>query len=253
MEDTGLTERLLLFGMTRQEALIYLCLVQNKELTGYEAAKQTGISRSNVYSALAGLAEKGAAYLIEGASNKYVAVAAEEFCENRIRRMEEEKKYLVKNMPVVNPTEEGYITIEGYRHIMDKIYHMLASAAMRVYFSASKTMIEKFEKELLEMAGRGIKVVLISDEELEFASQKEIVFYRKEPQAKLPVREEGAVPVRLIIDSAKVLTGEISESAADTCLYSAQKNFVNLLKEAMRNEIELIELTEKRQYEEKKK
>lgn len=248
MKDTELTEKLILFGLTRQEAMIYLCLVQNGELTGYEAAKQTGISRSNVYSALAGLTDKGAAYLIEGASTKYVAVAVEEFCTNRIRWMEEEKKYLIRNMPVVNPSKEGYITIEGYRHIMDKIFNMLQSATMRIYFSAPQTILVKFEKELRVIAGKGIKVVLITDEKSELSSEEKIVFYCKDTAP----HEDGTVPVRLIIDSAKVLTGEVSESASDTCLYSAQKNFVNLFKEAMSNEIRLIELREK-QYEEKKK
>lgn len=247
MEDTGLIEKLILFGLTRQEAMIYLCLIKSGELTGYEAAKQTGISRSNVYSALAGLTDKGAAYLIEGAAAKYVAVSAEEFCTNRIRRLEEEKAYVIKNMPVVNFSEEGYITIEGYRHVMDKIYHMLQDAAMRVYFSAAGSIIGKFEEELLKLAQAGIKVVLITDDALEFSQEKGIRIFRKETLQDRAV----PMPVRLIIDSAKVLTGEISQSTADTCLYSAQKNFVSFFKEAMSNEIQLIELREK-QYEEKK-
>lgn len=61
-----LAEKLVQFGLTRQEANIYLCLLQNKDLSGYEVSKITGISRSNVYSALASLVEKGAAYLLEG-------------------------------------------------------------------------------------------------------------------------------------------------------------------------------------------
>ena len=47
-------------------------IYQNGELTGYEVAKLTGISRSNVYGALSALADKGAAYLMEGNSSKYV-------------------------------------------------------------------------------------------------------------------------------------------------------------------------------------
>ena len=74
MEENRALNGLVLFGLTRQEANIYLCLYQNGELTGYEVAKQTGISRSNVYSALAGLTDKGAAYLAQGTSSKYVAV-----------------------------------------------------------------------------------------------------------------------------------------------------------------------------------
>ena len=51
------------YGLTRQEANLYLLLLSEGSLTGYEASKQTGISRSNTYSGLAGLVDKGAAYV----------------------------------------------------------------------------------------------------------------------------------------------------------------------------------------------
>ena len=55
------------------------------KVTGYEVAKQTGISRSNAYNSLASMTEKGAAYLVEEASTrKYVPVPLNEFCKNRI-------------------------------------------------------------------------------------------------------------------------------------------------------------------------
>ena len=57
MEEAAIIEQLTLFGLSRQEAAIYLCLLKNEELTGYEVAKLTGISRSNVYNGLASLVE----------------------------------------------------------------------------------------------------------------------------------------------------------------------------------------------------
>ncbi len=54
-----LTEKLVQFGLTRQEATIYMCLLRSKDLSGYEVSKLTGISRSNVYSALAALVDEG--------------------------------------------------------------------------------------------------------------------------------------------------------------------------------------------------
>ncbi len=62
MEESKVIEYLSEFGLTRQEAVIYQNLSKNGMQTGYEVAKQTGISRSNAYNALAGLVEKGAAY-----------------------------------------------------------------------------------------------------------------------------------------------------------------------------------------------
>ena len=54
-------ERLMEFGLTRHEASLYILLTLEGSLNGYEAAKQSGISRSNAYNALAGLVDKGAA------------------------------------------------------------------------------------------------------------------------------------------------------------------------------------------------
>ena len=58
MEQTSFTERLMEFGLTRQEASIYQCLLTEGKVTGYEVAKQTGISRSNAYNSLASMTEK---------------------------------------------------------------------------------------------------------------------------------------------------------------------------------------------------
>ena len=107
MDEMSFIEKLMVFGLTRQEASIYLCLYRNGILTGYEAAKLTGISRSNVYNALAGLAEKGAAYLLEGNSSKYMAVPVEEFCDNKLRMMENTKKWLKENMPCLLYTSDA--------------------------------------------------------------------------------------------------------------------------------------------------
>lgn len=246
MGDSTIVDKLIEFGLTRQEAVIYVCLFQNGELTGYEVAKQTGISRSNVYSTLAGLVEKGAAYVLEGNASKYTPVAIAEFCDNKMRILEAGKKYLVENIPQMNVVSEGYITIEGYRHICDKIHHMLKNAKQRIYLSASYHVIRQWEKELKELAEKNIKVVLITDKEIEIKGS--ILYLSRDLKfSKDDSDIGGKEQLRLIIDSEYVLTGELSGEDSDTCLYCGQRNFVNVFKEALRNEIKLIELTEERE------
>ena len=63
-------ERLMEFGLTRHEASLYILLTLEGSLNGYEAAKQSGISRSNAYNALAGLVDKGAAYIQEDVTHQ---------------------------------------------------------------------------------------------------------------------------------------------------------------------------------------
>lgn len=234
MDEGTVLDKLTLFGLTRQEACIYICLFKNGELTGYEVAKQTGISRSNVYNGLSGLADKGAAYLIEGNSSKYVAVPVDEFCENKIRSMDKEKDFLKKNMPSMKKVTEGYITIAGGNHIEDKIIHMIGSAEKRIYFSASVQILRGFLEELKRAQEKGRKLVIISDGEMKEQLKEGSICYTGSSKGK---------QIRLIIDSAYALTGEFTGAKEDTCLYTGQENFIDVFKEALRNEIRLIQLT----------
>lgn len=275
MEESSFIEKLLLFGLGRQEAVIYLCLLKNEQLTGYEVSKLTGISRSNVYNGLAALVEHGAAYVCEGPSTRYVAVALSEFCDNRIRFLKKEQELLVANSPKKVAETEGYITVEGYSHICDKLHHMLLGAQRRIYFSAERSFLALWKEELGLAVQNGKKVVLITrDADTLFAEDQQLrkgiflyeayqtparfVDENMEPVEEQPkaadarceaakeASENGQNPhgsqIRLIIDSEYVLTGEIARTAQDTCLYSAQKNFVAVFKDAMRNEIELSRL-----------
>lgn len=228
-----LTEKLVQFGLTRQEANIYLCLLRNRELSGYEVSKLTGISRSNVYSALAGLVEEGAAYLLEGETNKYTAVRVGDFCQNRIRHLTRLKQELVSQIPQMASGSEGYITVSSHRHIVDKIYSMLEHVEYRVYLSMPTEYLELFRPHLEKLASDGKKVVLLIDE-MPDTEIKGCITY-------LTDKKDGQL--RLIVDSGYVLTGEMTGSATDSCLYCGQKNFVNVFKDSLRNEIKLIELT----------
>lgn len=230
MEETALIDKLMLFGLTRQEASIYICLASNRELSGYEVAKITGISRSNVYNALASLVEEGAAYLLEGSTNKYTSVDVEEFCENKIRSLKKAKDELIQKLPHIGNSCEGYITIANHKHIMDRIHYMLIHTKYRVYLSMPVAFLENCREDLEHLIENGRKVVLLVSDEVVF------------PGAIIYITERKEAQIRLIVDSEYVLTGDMTGSATDTCLYCGQKNFVSVFKESLKNEIKLIEL-----------
>lgn len=234
MNEVALIEKLAAFGLTRQEGSIYLCLASNKELSGYEVSKLTGFSRSNVYNALASLVEKGAAYLLEGPTNKYTAVAVEEFYRNKIHYLQKVGEELVREIPKADEACEGYITISGHKHICDRIHTMLNNVQYRVYLSMPVKYLEDFQEDLHKLLAAGKKVVLLLQEEVAF------------PGAILYIKEKEEEQIRLIADSAYVLTGDMTGSATDTCLYCGQPNFVKVFKDSMKNEIRLIELGKER-------
>ena len=226
-----LIEGLTHFNLTKQEATLYVLLLKEGYLTGYEAAKQTGISRSNTYTALAGLVEKGAAYVLEeGKVTRYTPVAPEEFCTNKIDRLQEIKQKVLSQLPVLKSDAEGYITIKGELEIINKLKNTVRQAEARIYVSANKRVMELLKTELVDALDRGLKVVIISDKQFTL------------PQAICYGTEKQNEQIRLIADSQTVVTGDLEDEENSTCLYSCKRNLVDLFKDALKNEIKLIEL-----------
>ena len=232
MDESKAIEYLMHFGMSRQEATVYLRLIEAGKQTGYEIARDTGISRSNVYASLAALVEKGAAYLVEEDAKRYIPVHVQEFCGNRIRRMEEEQKWLDMNLTGEQKEEEGYVTIDGQEHISDKIHNLLANVEERVYCSCSGVCLEQLKGQLKELTEKGKKVVLVTDHPFELSG------------AIIYVTKEKGNQIGLITDSKYVLSGEYGQESRNTCVYSGQRNFVTLFKTALANEIKLLSIRE---------
>ncbi len=228
MKNLQFIDNLIAFGLTRQEAIIYTTLLTHGEMTGYEVSKETGISRSNVYAALSNLADKGAAYLIEGDSTKYLPVNAETFTKNVLSELQEKAAYINEHAPEKQVQTDGYITIIGGRNIQNKLLQMIKETRIRVYISASARIVDAYEEELSELINQGKKVVIMTDSSYNLDGA---IVYHTDP-------EPGQL--RVIIDSSFVLTGELTGSEEDNCLYSGQKNLVTVMKEALKNKIVLL-------------
>lgn len=223
-------ENLMKTGLTRHESELYIALCREGELTGYEAAKVTGIPRANAYQALSQLVDKGGAYIVEGSVQHYTAVPVDEYCENVIFHMKEATEKIKQECPQNRKPSEPYITVTGFKHIVDKIRNIISNAKERVYVSMSEKELPFLKGELEKTVERGLKVVAIvsGDFVLEGA-----VIHRITKQTG---------QIRLIADSSYVLTGNISGSEDDTCLFSKNKPLVELIKDSLKNEIRLAEL-----------
>jgi len=228
VQNLQFIDNLISFGLTRQEAIIYTTLLSHGEMTGYEVSKETGISRSNAYAALSNLVDKGAAYLIEGDSTKYLPVNADTFTKNVLTELQEKAAYIHEHAPEKQVETDGYITIIGARNIQNKLLQMIKETRIRVYISASARIVDAYEEELTELIDQGRKVVLMTDSSYNLDGA---IVYHTDP-------EPGQL--RVIIDSSFVMTGELTGSDDDNCLYSGQKNLVTVMKEALKNKIVLL-------------
>jgi sugar-specific transcriptional regulator TrmB len=225
-----LLEALAKTGLTRHESLLYLTLCKEGELSGYEAAKLSGIPRSNAYLALAGLVEKGGAYRSEGQTVRFAAVPQREWIVNLRRDFNQLFDYLDANIPKRSSSGDSFLTVAVEKQIIDKIKNVIDKAQARIYFSADPPELQVIAGSLSDAAARGLKVVVITDASWPEESCK--VYYHGKQSGQL----------RLIADSTEVLTGEWRLGGTAQCIYSKNKNLVQLIKDSLTNEIKLLEM-----------
>ena len=257
------------FGLTRIEATIYITLLSHGSMTGYEIAKETGISRSNVYNSLATLVEKGAAYTMQGEASKFVSVKVETFLQNTLKELEKKADFIIQHAPKPVEQETGYITIKGGRHIKDKISEMLNATELRLYIMAESSLILKYQSQLIALTNNEKKVVILTDKDILEKNGSPKLAGIKVKNSKSNSKDDGKSDskgdgknankksqkgdsviyitelqkgqIRLISDSTYVLTGEITGSESDTCLYSGQPHLISIMKEALKNKITLLD------------
>ena len=218
-------DALLRFGLTRQEATLYVWLCREGPKNGYEAAKETGISRSNAYSALAALADKGAVDTEEGAPVRYAAVSPRTFCGGHVRALERLTEPLSRTLTRrIHVEDPAYLTVRGTLRILSKMEEMLDAAGERVYLSLPDRLLESLMPRLEDMLRRGCRVVLLG-------TGKVLL-----PGAELYRVERVDERIRMIVDSSVVLTGTLEEEPP-TCLFSRDIHLVDLIKEALRGEM----------------
>lgn len=225
-----LLDNLVETGLTRHEAQLFLLLSTEGVMSGYEAAKQSGVSRSNAYIALAGLVSKGGALQIDGEVTRYAAVPVGEFCANKLRHFEQVLREIQEEMPARRAVVEPFLTIRGRDHILDKMKNLISQAEKRVYLGLAPGELQAVLPEIRQLCDLGRKVVIIT--ESPFVMEGATVYHTS--------RKPGQI--RIIVDSAIVLTGEIAERGLEesSCLFSRHQAFVSLFKESMMNEIRLI-------------
>lgn len=228
MNDDTLLSSLRQVGFTGQEASLYVTLCLHGPLTGYEAAKFSGISRSNAYAGLGSLVEKGGAVVAEGKPPKYVPVPPDEFVKRLEHKYAAVFKFLRENLPCRLLPREPYLTVSGTANIEAKVRDMLCNARLRVYLSLSAPFLSLFVEELSTCVDRGLRVVLLSDAPPSVQG------------AEWHAGELTPGQIKLIVDTRELFFGSLMSDGQSCCLYSVNEQLVRLVREALINEIKLM-------------
>lgn len=216
-------------GFTPIEATIFITLCKHGALSGYEVAKLTGISRSNVYSALYSLQEKGKCHVSEGETAKYMAISKEELIFSTKRELEETLSEIEQFFPDSIETSEPYVTIRGYHNVLNKIKNSILLCKSHLYLLCSTACIELLREELLSICPNH-RITIICEGSIELDKRITIFNRQKDPQG-----------IHLIIDTESVITGDLNPEHAQ-CLFSKNDSLVRLMRESFITELDMIAL-----------
>ncbi len=140
-------------GFSKNEAKIYLALIELGNATASEVAKVSRVHRTNVYDALKGLIKKGVvSYVINNETKCYEATDPK----NLLYVLKEKENSLNEIIPELNlkkqlaPKKSEVHIFEGTRAIKDILEHFLEMKTDRCDYGAPKTASEKIGKGWLE-------------------------------------------------------------------------------------------------------
>ena len=182
---TDLVSKLVDFGFTKTDALVYIDLLQNGRSSGYKIAKNISLSRSTVYTSIDQLYKKGFIFLSEGESKEYEAKSPE-LIFNQIEKKTVENIHILKDELSRMMTQEEHefvYNITGFDNLVQKARELIRSAKSEIYLNTD-IKLDLWADELCGAIERGVRVIVFSFNRVAAPHNKIEVYSRSDKEEK---------------------------------------------------------------------
>ncbi|QQE78334.1 TrmB family transcriptional regulator [Alicyclobacillus sp. SO9] len=149
-------------GLSELEARCYLTLHVDSPLSGYEVAKRVSVSRTNVYSALRSLVDKGGCRIIDGHPTLYDAVPINQFIGLLKSEFEQTARVLSSKLKTSARHAPGFYSWKGSDPVNRAIRRLIVNATQLIVVDAWAEDLPPIEETLLEAEAHGITVVVVT-------------------------------------------------------------------------------------------
>jgi HTH-type transcriptional regulator, sugar sensing transcriptional regulator len=146
-------------GFTDLEAKCLHVLAECGTQTGYEIAKRLGVSRSNVYSALQKLAEKGVVLTSHGEPTHYQSVPIDEIGDKIEADLQASIRFVKTHMPKQDAERTEYFSMEGDAKVIDRIRAELKKAREEALCDLWSEEAKLLKDDLVHAGGQGVRIL----------------------------------------------------------------------------------------------
>lgn len=237
-------ETLKKLNFTEYEAKAYLALLEESPLTGYAAAKNSGVPRSRIYEVLDSLAARGDILVSHGATPQYVPVPAKVMIKNRRLNAEENFKSAELSLEQFSraaKNRDNIWNIAGHNEILEKVKECIASAERRILLEVWKEDFSYLETELEKASKKGVQITIVAYGRVESNFAK---VYQHDLSSEI-TDEYGGRWIVLSADDSEVAAGIVSLGKDSRAAWTMHQGLVMPITEVIIHDLYISEIMEK--------
>ena len=228
-------------GFSKMESIIYVELLKNKCMTGYQIAKNLNIARASVYPVLEELLKKGVVLLISGEPNQYRAEEPIALVNRMNSEYNKRAELLKQGLSEINKSDSGkkYVNIEGMENIIAKVKEMLLMSEREIYINTDFEL-EYFKNELEILKKKGVRIVLFTFADIKTDEFPVEIYYNKIENSKCKNKI-----IMMVSDMKRALTAGVEENGEFIGTVSENRVFTKIIAEHIHHDIYLLNLKNK--------
>ncbi|MDH7500145.1 MAG: helix-turn-helix domain-containing protein [candidate division NC10 bacterium] len=238
-----LISKLMELGFSEYEARIYLVLLRQNPVSGYEISKASGVPTSKIYESLQRLKNKGFIFGTEDKpeqAKKYIPIEPQELCgllSRKIKRnLDQVASALANHEP---PRESSYIwAISGRDAVLAKAENLIQQAKKTILLSAWDEDLEPLLESLEAAARRKVRIAIVS-----FGSQRpKFAMVFPHPIKDTIYNEKGGRGLTICVDSHTVLESIVGPEDQGQGAWSRNPGFVTVAEDYLKHDIYVMKV-----------
>lgn len=150
-------------NFSKLEAQIYITLLREGKLSGYQIAKKINISRSSVYAALSHMYEKGIILLLSEDVQVYEAQKPDILFNRLKREFSENAATALTNLQSLYESrrEDRFTNIKGFETIVANAKDIMLAAQKEVYINTDINLFI-FKDEFKTLREKGVRIIVFT-------------------------------------------------------------------------------------------
>ena len=225
-------------GFSQNEAKVYMTLLREPLITGYEISKKSGVPRSMVYAVIAKLAAKKAILEVRTDPPTYSPVPVKELMTNLKQQTEETLSFLEHELQAIEKPMDVHVIkhLEERATILEAMQKLIRGAKQEIWLSAWEEELGELRRSAEEQTRKGIRMfsLLFTNQETDSFGN---AFYHRQATASIEKQRMGQRLTIVIRDDQEVLIASFLDGHIPQAIQTADPMLILLAKEYIRHDM----------------